>query len=166
MDKIKQLLQEQGKQIADSAIQAKLKQYGIPEGSISEDDAKTIADELAPQAQTISGLAVSNGNSAPAEQKPKATGRGRKSGKQVTLEKAMIHAAKETETELVSMEDNIRHHKGQYVNYRSESLLNEIRNTSTEIVEALTDKLMEEKADAETFQQIGNQLGAGLFPLI
>jgi hypothetical protein len=66
MNRIKELLQAQGKQIANSAIEAKLAEYGLNADKVSEADAKTIAEELAPQAQTISGLAVSNGNPAPA----------------------------------------------------------------------------------------------------
>lgn len=163
MERIKQILLDKGKAIADSAIEAKLNEYGI-EGELSDADAKAIADELESQAQPVSnGLAVSNGNgktSAPAKTK----GKGRKSAKQVTLQDAIVHAAKETETELSTMESAIRQHKGKYVESRTRSIVNEIRNTSTEIVESVTDKLMEETADAESFHQIGNAFGENLFP--
>ena len=161
MDRIKQLLQEQGKQTTDDAIQAKLSEYGIPEGQITEADAKTIAQELEPSAQSISGLAVSNGSSAPTPAKKQP--RGRKNAKQVALENAIKQAAKETESELGTFETNLNRHKGLYVSHRSDAIVAEIRNTSTEIVEAVTDKLVKEVADVDTFQQIGDEFGAGLF---
>lgn len=162
MERIKQLLQEQGKQIADDAIKTKLSEYGLDGSTLSEADAKTIAKELEPEAQPLANLAVSNGKaSTPA---PKPTSSRRKNAKSVSLKDAMVHAAKQTETEVGTMEDTIRQHKTQYIEQRSQSLVNEIRNTSTEIVDAFTDKLMEEKADAETFHEIGNQFGEGLFP--
>lgn len=163
MDKVRQILLDKGKAIADSAIQDKLTEYGI-EGDPSDADAKAIAEELESQAQPVAnGLAVSNGNgktSTPAKTK----GRGRKSAKQVTLQDAIVHAAKETETELSTMEGAIRQHKTKYVESRTASIVNEIRNTSTEIVEGVTNKLMEETADAESFREIGNALGENLFP--
>ena len=163
MDRIKQLLQEQGKQVTDAAIEQKLTDYGINPSNVSEADAKTIAQELEPSAQSIGGLAVSNGASTPS--KGKTPAKGRKNAKQLTFKDALVHAAKETEGELSTVENAIRQQKTQYINHRSNSLVSEIRNTSTEIVEAVTDKLMEEKADAETFQQIGTAFAEGLFPL-
>lgn len=165
MERIKEILLSRGKAVTDSEIQAKLDEYGI-NGNLSETDATAIADELEPQAQeTTAGLTVANGNSkttAPT----KRTGKGRKSAKQVSLQDAIVHAAKETETELTTMETAIRQHKGKYVESRTTAIVNEIRNTSTEIVQGVTEKLMEEEADAESFREIGNAFGANLFPLI
>lgn len=163
MERIKQILLDKGKAVADNAIQEKLSEYGI-EGDPSDADARAIADELESQAESVqNGLTVSNGNgktSTPAKSK----GKGRKSAKQVTLQDAIVHAARETETELTTMESAIRQHKGKYVESRTKSIVNEIRNTSTEIVESVTNKLMEETADAESFREIGNAFGENLFP--
>lgn len=167
MDKIKAILLERGKAVADSAISEKLTEYGIDDGDVSDADAKAIADELGGEAQSVvsNGLAVSDGNGKAPKAPAKTTkGRGRKSAKQVTLQDAIVHAAKETEAELSTMESAIRQHKDAYVAARTTSIVNEIRNTSTEIVEGVTEKLMQEEADVDSFRDIGNQLGANLFP--
>lgn len=160
MNKVKKLLLEQNKQASDEAIQATAKEYGVDLNNLSDDEARSIADKVA----TTSGLAVAtNGASVPMQKQQR---KGRKNGKQVSLKDAVVQAAKETETELTTVEDVIRQQKGKYIAQRSESIVNEIRNTSTEVVEAVTERLMEEKADAETFQQIGTELAEGLFPLV
>lgn len=165
MDKIKQLLQEQGRLADDATIQGKLTEYGLDPKNVSDADAKTIADELLPDAKQVANLAVSNGTPAPATPKAKGNGRGRKSAKQVSLKDAIVSAAKETESDMAMMEKAILQQKENYVNYRAETLVNEIANTSTEVVEALTEKLMEVKGDPETFHQIGVQFAEGIFPL-
>lgn len=160
MNKVKKLLLEQNKQASDEAIEETAKEYGVDLNNLSDDEARSIADKVA----TSSGLAVAtNGTSAPTQKQQR---RGRKNGKQVSLKDAVVQAAKETETELTTVEDVLRQQKGKYIAQRSESIVNEIRNTSTEVVEAVTERLMEEKADAETFQQIGTELAEGLFPLV
>lgn len=162
MDKVRQILLDRGKAVSDDRIQQKLDEYGLD--NPSEVDARAIADELEPEASEIkNGLAISNGNGKSASL-AKAKGRGRKSAKQVSLQDAIVHTAKETEAELTTMESTIRQHKQKYVEARTSSIVNEIRNTSTEIVQSVTEKLMEETADAESFRQIGDELGANLFP--
>ena len=165
MERIKQILLEKGKQISDSAIQAKLKEYGIDGNQINEGDAQSLAKELESQAQPINGLTVASGSMA-APGKSKNPSKGRKSAKNVSLKDAIVAAAKETEGDMATMEKAIRQQKNNYVKYRAESLVDEIANTSTEVVEAVTERLLEVKGDPETFHQIGTELGEGLFPLI
>ncbi|HEY9748375.1 MAG TPA: hypothetical protein V6C63_06845 [Allocoleopsis sp.] len=164
MERVRQILLERGKAVADSRIQDKLTEYELT-GELSETDAKAIADELEGEAQSVSnGLAVSNGNGkAPAPAKA-GKGKGRKNAKQVSLQDAIVKAAKETETELTTMESAIRQRKGAYVEARATSIVNEIRNTSTEIVAGVTEKLMQEEADVNSFRDIGEQFGQNLFP--
>ena len=164
MNKVKKLLLEQNKQASDEAIQATAKEYGVDLNNLSDDEARSIADKVATTLVKPEGLAVAtNGASVPMQKQQR---KGRKNGKQVSLKDAVVQAAKETETELTTVEDVLRQQKGKYIAQRSESIVNEIRNTSTEVVEAVTERLMEEKADAETFQQIGTELAEGLFPLV
>lgn len=168
MERVKQILLERGKAVADSRIQDKLTEYELA-GDVSEADAKAIADELEGEAQPVSnGLAISNGNgNGKAATTPKsAKGKSRKKAKDVTLQEAIVKAAKETETELTTMESAIRQHKGAYVAARTDSIVNEIRNTSAEIVQSVTERLVEEEADVDSFRNIGEQLGQNLFPVI
>ena len=166
MNKVKEILEQKGKAVANSRIQEKLNEYELDANSLSDVDAQTIAQELEPEAKPIAGgLSTATAQpSAPAKSEPKQK-RTRKNAKQVSLKDAIVHAAKETESELSSMEDVIRSQKNAYVAVRSESLVNEIRNTSTEIVESVTEKLMGEEADTESFRQIGIAFSEALFPL-
>ena len=155
METLKTLLEKNGRNPEEASNLAS--KYGYSPDSLTDADAQLIIQEEL----QASALAPTNGKSAPPA-KPK--GRGRQSVKQVKLEDAIIHAAKETETELTTMESAIRQHKGKYVKARTESIVNEIRNTSAEIVQGITERLMEETADAESFLEIGNTFGANLFP--
>jgi hypothetical protein len=155
METLKALLKQNGRNPEEADALAS--KYGYAADALTDADAQLIIQEEL----QASALAPTSGKPAPpANQK----GRGRQSAKQVKLEDAIIHAAKETETELTTMETAIRQHKGKYVKARTKSIVNEIRNTSTEIVQGVTEKLMEETADAESFLEIGNTFGANLFP--
>lgn len=162
MNKVKELLKFEGLAATDEQIIEVASRRNINLDEIDDDKAAEIVSSIK---SSVSTLAVNNGGATPASSKAKGTGRGRKSAKQVSLKDAIVKAAKDTETELTTMETVIRQQKGKYIEQRSDALVNEIRNTSTEIVEAVTDRLMEETPDAETFQQIGTELGEGLFPL-
>jgi hypothetical protein len=166
MNKIKEILLRQGKAVSDSRIQEKLNEYELSADSVSDADASTIAQELEAEAKPIAGglsTATAQGSvTTKSEPKQKRT---RKNAKEVTLKDAILHAAKETESELTSMETVIRSQKSAYVESRSASLVNEIRNTSTEIVESVTEKLLGEEGDTESFREIGQIFSEALFPL-
>jgi hypothetical protein len=159
VNKLREILAARGKEFDEGELKSRVKDYGYNPDELSDSDAQVVADEIAPQ----SAMTVANGNGKTATS-AKSKGRGRKSAKQVSLQDAIVHAAKETETELTTMESAIRQHKGKFVKSRTESIVNEIRNTSTEIVQGVTEKLMEETADAESFLEIGNAFGSSLFP--
>lgn len=164
MNKVKEILGRKGKAVSDSRIQEKLTEYELDGSNLSDVDAETLASELEPEAKPIGGLATSNGSQAtksePTPRKP------RKSAKQVALEKAITHAAKQTDLEVESLETVIRTQKTTYVDNRATSLVNEIRNTSTEIVESVTDKLLQEVGDPDSFRQIGEIFSEALFPSV
>lgn len=165
MNKIKEILEQKGKAVSDSRIQEKLNEYELDTNSLSDVDAQTIAQELEAEAKPISGSLSTATAQAPAKSEPKQK-RTRKNAKQVSLKDAIVHAAKETESELDSMETVIRAQKGAYVESRSTALVNEIRNTSTEIVESVTDKLLREEGDIDSFREIGEFFCSTLFPSV
>ena len=74
MDKLHALLNERGKSFEDGELRAKVEGYGFNPDSLTDQDASTVADELAPQnglaAASGSGKAV--GKRKPAAKKPKA----------------------------------------------------------------------------------------------
>lgn len=162
MDKIKELLQFENISVTEEQIRQLAAQRNIDINSVTDEDAVKLVSVLKAK-QNTTALEVSNGASAPTPAKKQP--RGRKNAKQVALENAIKQAAKETESELGTFETNLNRHKGLYVSHRSDAIVAEIRNTSTEIVEAVTDKLVKEVADVDTFQQIGDEFGAGLFAL-
>lgn len=166
MNKIKEILQEQGKAVSDERILEKLNEYKINPDNVSNADAKEIASELSKEAQPIAGgLATATAQqSTPTKSEPTPR-KPRKSAKQVALEKAITHAAKQTDNEITSFETVVRTQKNSFVDNRAESIVNEIRNTSTEILETVTEKLMKEEADTESFRQIGEVFSQTLFSL-
>lgn len=161
MDKIKELLEFDDITATDEEIAQAANRCNVDLSNVSDDQAMAVIAEL--KKPSTSSLTTAQ-QSAPTKSEPKQK-RTRKNAKQVSLTDAIVHAAKETESELSSMEDVIRSQKNAYVAVRSESLVNEIRNTSTEIVESVTEKLMGEEADTESFRQIGIAFSEALFPL-
>lgn len=162
MEKIKALLLEQGKQVSDDLIRAKLAEYELTDLTITDVEAKRITSELLPQATPVNGLTVSNG-AAKVPAKPQ--GKPRKNAKQVSLKQAIVSAAKEADSEIGGLENTFKAHKGAYLEHRTDEFVKEVQNTSTEFVEIVTEKLLEVKGDPETFRKIGTELAEGLFPL-
>jgi pantothenate kinase len=162
MDRIKELLEFEGIQATDEQIKALITSRNLNPEALSDEQAVQIVRDIKVGTKA---LATTNGNVAPANQKPKAPSRGRKNAKEVSFKDSIVAAAKETEGDMASMEAVIRQNKQQYVDYRANSLADEIANTSTEVVEALTEKLLEVKGSPETFHQIGSDISAVLFPL-
>lgn len=172
MNKIKQLLQAQGKQIADSAIQAKLTEYGIPEGSISDDDAKSIAQELAPQAQTINGLAVSNGASAPTTA-PKAgkvakKGRTKKLKNEVdqgSFNESITHLAHVAKEEIDTVTNTLATGANAWKEQTKQEWKEIILNTPVDAMNEMLDEVRQEAADINSFRTITEQAVSTIFPL-
>lgn len=162
MERIKQILLDKGKAVADSAIEAKLNEYGI-EGDVSDADAKAIAEELEPQAQSVgNGLAVSNGNgkaSAPAKSK----GKGGRRKQTPTLTDALTHTASVAQAELNSVNEVVKAGAEAWANDQADQLVSTIRNAPKEALEKFAAMALEESADINSFRQVGQEISSILF---
>jgi hypothetical protein len=172
MNRIKELLQAQGKQIADSAIEAKLAEYGLNADKVSEADAKTIAEELAPLAQTISGLAVSNGNPAPATAskggKPAKKGRTKKLKNEVdesAFNESITHLAHVAKAEIDVVTHELQAGADAWKEQTKQDWKEIILNTPVEAMNEMLDEVREEAPDIAGFRKTTQSAVRTVFPL-
>ncbi|GEM_PF-2811022 len=151
METLRELLKQNGQDPNQAETLAAKYNYG---SDLTAEDAKLIWDE-----ESKGKLAKANKNGK--------VSRRRKKGrvKPVNFQDAVIHAAGESESEVQSLESQLQAHKGNWVQSRSQAIVDEIRSAPTEVMNSVAGALMEEKADAETFRQYGDELGSLLFPV-
>lgn len=158
MERIKQILLDRGKAVADSTIEAKLDEYGIT-GDVSDADAKAIADELEPEAQAVqNGLAVNNGNGkAPAKRQNK------RRKNTPTLTDALTHTASVAQAELNSVNEVVKAGAEAWANDQADKLVSTIRNAPKEALEKFAVMALEESADINSFRSVGQEISSILF---
>jgi hypothetical protein len=171
MDKIKSLLLEQGKQIADEVIAAKIAEYGIDAAKLTDVDAKTIASELLPQATAINGLTVSNGkpaSSAPAKRQSRKPGRTKQLKNKVNQDdfnESVVHLAGIAKQEI----DVVTETLNQGANAWKEETKSEwkaiILNTPVDAMNEMLEEVKEEAADIAGFRETASNAVAAIFPL-
>jgi hypothetical protein len=164
MERIKSILLEQGKTVPDSAIEAKLNEYGL-DGEISEADAKAIAAELEPEAQPISnGLAVSNGSGKatkrkPAARKPKED----RLTKTPKLDNPIGNLAKQVTEEVGNYVDAFRQASDAAAEIDSDKVMEIVENHSSLFLEKLGEKARDYKGNPAFFRQRGEDDAGAAF---
>lgn len=173
MDKIKQLLSEQGKQTTDEKIAAKLNEYGLNPSSVSDSDAKTIAQELLPEAQPIANLAVSNGNGKAAtngqkSKTPSKRGRTKKLKNEVdqdSFNESVVHLATVAKDEIQVVTETLAEGANAWKEETKAEWKAIILNTPVDAMNEMLDEVKEEAADIAGFRETAVNAVKTIFPL-
>lgn len=173
MERIKQLLQEQGKQAPDEAIKSKLSEYGLDGASLSEADAKTIAKELESDAQPIANLAVSNGNGngkvkaprAPKGSKPARTSKLKNQVDQDSFNASVVHLATVAKQEIDTVTETLSEGADAWKEQTKAEWKGIILNTPVDAMNEMLDEVREEAADIAGFRETTLAAVKAIFPL-
>ena len=159
MERIKQILLDRGKAIADSEIEKLITEYELDSNNVSESDAIAIANELEPKAQDAQGeMVVSNGKS-----KSPAKRNNKRRKETPSLTNALTHTAAVAQAELTSVSEVVKAGVEAWSTDQADQMVSTIRNAPKEALEKFAVMALEEKADIDSFRKVGEEISAILF---
>ncbi|MCC5640269.1 hypothetical protein LC593_31440 [Nostoc sp. CHAB 5844] len=159
MQKIQQILIDQGITFSEDEILAAAQALGMDINDLNDAEVQAVVEQVVQSKQP--GILVStNGKSKNSQSK---ITKGSRRKPLPPLESAIAHASGVSNQEIQSLNEILEQGIDLYTDDQADRLLASVRNAPKEVVRKFTQRAMEEEADVNSFRDIGQQLVAGIF---